>query len=226
MTARGSTIVREVISSTSNGADVMSALPGLVRQMLDEEAWREFAIPGGQAVQHKSFGAFVQADPPKGLGGRKNQLIALCGTDEQLAARVRTLLLAEIPDEIAHGGDRHSDHFQVRDTNLKGDSSERVVARLKRDDPGLAEKVVRGEVTPNAAAREKGWRKPRIVLSTPERVAASLRKWMPRESLKRLAELLTQEESDTGQPEAATISGHDLAARVQEVYLERRANDD
>ena len=69
--------------------------------------------------------------------------------------------------------------------------------------PELAEKVVRGEVTPNAAAREKGWSKPRIALSTPERVAASLRKWMPRESLKRLAELLTQEESDTGQPSAA-----------------------
>jgi hypothetical protein len=71
-----------------------------------------------------------------------------------------------------------------------------VVARLKRDDPALAERVVCGEVTPNAAAREKGWRKPRIVLSTPERVAASLRKWMPADSLMRLARLLLDEAAE------------------------------
>jgi hypothetical protein len=190
----GSTIVREVISSTSSGADVMSALPGLVRQLLDEEAWREFTIPGGQTVQHSTFGGFVQAAPPKGLGGRRSQLAALCGTDDELAVRVRALLLSEIPGEVPNGGDRRSDQFQIRDTKLKTDTSERVVARLKRDDPALAGKVTRGEVTPNAAAREKGWRKPRIVLSTPERIAGSLRKHMPRESLLRLVELLTKED--------------------------------
>ena len=35
----------------------------------------------------------------------------------------------------------------------------------------MAERVVRGEVTPNAAALEKGWRKPRIVVTSPESVA-------------------------------------------------------
>lgn len=212
MTAHGSTIVREVISSTSSGADVMSALPGLVRQLLDDEAWREFTIPGGQVIRHKSFGAFAQAEPPKGLGGRKNQLIALCGTDEEMAARVRSLLLEEVPKAGRHGNGPGRGHHEKRvyDTNsfpsptARPDSAEHVIARLKRDDPELAEKVVRGEVTPNAAAHEKGWRKPRIVLSTPERIATSLRKWMPRESLKRLAELLAQDETHTGQPEAAT----------------------
>src|SRR5690606_34660249 len=33
------------------------------------------------------------------------------------------------------------------------DTADYVTARLKRDDPALAEKVVRGEITPNAAAR-------------------------------------------------------------------------
>lgn len=174
----------------------MSALPGLVRQLLDKEAWREFMIPGGQLVQHETFGAFVQADPPKGLGGRKSQLAALCGTDEKLAARVRALLLEESAPPPPHGGDRRSGDFQDCDTNLKvkPDSSDHIVGRLKRLDPALAEKVVRGEITPNAAALEKGWRKPRIVLSTPDRIADSLRKHMPRESLLRLVELLTKED--------------------------------
>ena len=209
--AHGSTIVREVISSTSNGADVMSALPGLVQQLLDDEAWREFTIPGGQTVRHKSFGAFVRADPPKGLGGRKGQLVALCGADELLAGRVRSMLYAETPPAAAPGeiGGGHARVYDIKSDpppkspSSRPDSAEYVVSRLKRDDPELAEKVVRGEITPNAAAREKGWRKPRIALSTPERVAASLRKWMPRESLKRLAELLAQDEPHTEQPEAA-----------------------
>lgn len=196
MTAHGSTIVREVISSTSSGADVMSALPGLVRQLLDDEAWREFTIPGGRTVQHSTFGGFVQAEPPKGLGGRRNQLAALCGTDEKLATRVRALLLEEAAPPASHGGDRRSERFQDCGTNLKAkpDSSDHIVGRLRQADPALAEKVIRGEVTPNAAAREKGWRKPRIVLSTPERIAGSLRKHMPRESLLRLVELLTKED--------------------------------
>lgn len=79
----------------------------------------------------------------------------------------------------------------LRDTKGFADTADRVVARLKRDDPELADLVVKGAVTPNAAAREKGWRKPRIVLSSPERIADSLRRHMPREALARLIELRT-----------------------------------
>lgn len=200
MTPHGSTIVREVISSTSSGADVMSALPGLVGQLLDEEAWREFSVPGiAKPVRHSTFTEFVCADPPRGLGNRSSQLVALCGTDEDLASRVRRLLYAEIPVAMQHGDGPGRGHTEKRDgtaTSFSANTAEKVVARLKRDDPGLAERVVRGDVTPNAAAREKGWRKPRIVLSTPERVAASLRKWMPADSLMRLARLLLDEAAE------------------------------
>lgn len=200
--ATNGTVVREVIASTASGDQVMSALPGLVRRLIDEEAWREFPAPGiGGVVRHEFFAEFITEAPPRGLGGRASQLVALCGKDKLLADEVRRLLLAEIPAAAPAGGDHRSAAFQDCDTNLKPtppkpDRVGHVVARLKRDDPDLAERVVRGEITSNAAAREKGWRKPRIVLSTPERVADSLRKWMPRDALARLAELLTQESPD------------------------------
>jgi hypothetical protein len=194
VSAHGSTIIREVISSTSSGADVMSALPGLVRQMLDEEAWREFAVPGGKVVRHGTFGAFIEADPPSGLGGRKNQLVALCGTDADLADRVRLLLLQETPESSRHRGrtvtERSTRDGDTNSSTTSSNSAEYVVSRLKRDDPELAEKVVRGEVTAHAAAREKGWRKPRVILSTPEKVADSIRKHMSPDARHRLAELL------------------------------------
>lgn len=66
------------------------------------------------------------------------------------------------------------------------DTADKVTARLKRDDPKLAQRVVNGEITPNAAARAKGWRKPRIVLSAPASVAKALRKHMEPDDLAEL----------------------------------------
>jgi hypothetical protein len=47
-----------------------------------------------------------------------------------------------------------------------------ILARLKRDDPELAQQVIHGKITANAAARQKGWRYPRVELRNPSTVAA------------------------------------------------------
>src|SRR5690606_40855315 len=62
--------------------------------------------------------------------------------------QVKRLLLEELPESQSHGGDRRSNEVHVRATNLNAqtDTAEYVVARLKRDDPALAEKVIRGEL--------------------------------------------------------------------------------
>ena len=65
-----------------------------------------------------------------------------------------------------------------------------MVARLKRDDPDLAERVVSGEMSAYAAARSKGWKPPRIQVTTPERIAAHLRKHMTHPQLAELSRLL------------------------------------
>jgi hypothetical protein len=196
-------VVREVISSTNDGAQVMSALPGLVRRLIDEDAWREFAAPGsGKLVCHETFTSFVRTRPPEGLGGRSSQLLALCGTDEDLVVRVRALLLGEVPEAANHGeigrgrsgpeGKRLSDNLFRPG---RGTRSDYLVSRLKRDNPDLAARVVAGELTPSAAARQMGWRKPTINVSTPERVANSLRQHMTPEQLAELAAILTTPES-------------------------------
>lgn len=59
-----------------------------------------------------------------------------------------------------------------------------------RDDPELAARVVRGEVSPNAAAMAKGWRKPRVLLTSPATVASAVRQhWTP-DRIKELKEML------------------------------------
>jgi hypothetical protein len=90
---------------------------------------------------------------------------------------MRQLLFGEIEPALSPG--RPDENMSGTHVRQDSHTAEAITARLKRDDPELAEKVVRGEISPNAAAREKGWRKPRIILSTPERVADSIRKHMP-----------------------------------------------
>lgn len=194
------TVVREVISSTTTGADVMSALPGLVRRLLDEDAWREYAAPGvSGVVVHETFTSFLTSAAPRGLNGRRDQLVALCGRDEELKQRVQGLLDGEVDPLPSPGGDRRSADFQGSDTTSKrsiepaGRGAKYVVARLKRDRPDLAERVVSGELTANAAARQAGIRKPRVVLTSPESIAAALRRHLGPDDIAHLIRLLLNE---------------------------------
>jgi hypothetical protein len=189
------TVVREVISTTTTGADLMSAMPGLVKRLLDEEAWRSFAAPAPAGfVEHDSFTSFLATGSPRGLGGRRDQLMALCGIDEALKERVRQLLDEEVPQAAPRGGDRRSAEFQTSATHLKENTAEHLLSRLKRARPELAERVVRGELTANAAAQQAGIRKPRIVLTSPASIAAALRRNLSEADVAELARLLAEQQ--------------------------------
>lgn len=100
----------------------------------------------------------------------------------------------------AHGGDRRSSQFQGDVITLKRGSTGRdyVIARLKRDDrPDLAERVLSGDLSANAAAIEAGFgkRKVSVPVAQPTSAAASLRKHMTPEHLAELVRLL-QEPTD------------------------------
>lgn len=192
-----------------DGASPAGALE-LLAALIEDSTWERLADAKGRSFKGR-FRDFVEARSPYGLGYDPDQLpkvLALRHPHESVPSiayrmaamreQVKTLLLAEIP--VALPWERPTaESYKDRGTNYTPqsnhtDTASHVVARLKRDDPELAEKVVRGDITPHAAAREKGWRRPRIVLSSPERIADSLRRYMPREALLRLAELLTRDD--------------------------------
>ena len=115
-------------------------------------------------------------------------------TDPATADRVDALLKSEIPaareakggpvpsgDNSGGTGVSGSDH---------GNGSDGILARLKRDDPDTAQKVITGELSANAAAHAKGWRKPRIVLSSPESVATRIRDHFTPDEIESLITLL------------------------------------
>lgn len=187
-----------------DGGSPGSALEGLAA-IVEEELWRK--VPSETGEPFATFSAFVETKPPFGLGYSAKQLEALLRLEhphEQKRAETRDRMVAmrnqvvrlmqgEISPAAAHGGDRRSELFQVRGTNLKSDTRDRVVAQLKRDDPTLADQVINGEITANAAARQKGWRKPRIVLTSPESIARALRRHLGPDDIAQLIQILLQQ---------------------------------
>ncbi len=191
---------------TSDGGSPASAF-NLLATIVADRTWERLTDNHGQPFA--TFTAFVEAAQPGGLGTTAKELDKLLQLRHphedgkswsvkapKLRRDVERLLKEQIAPVLPNGGDRRSAGFQLRGTKLvESDTAEHTVARLKRDDPTLAERVVSGEVSANAAAKEKGWRKPRVVLTSPEAVARKLREHFTAEQLAELIALLLGDSS-------------------------------
>lgn len=188
LVSRGLT-VESLSLSVHGGEHAFDVVPGLLAKLLEDDGWREFVVPEtGVVVQHERFTDFLHTPPRKGLGASDEVVLALCSDAPDVRDLVQQRLREDVPAALPNGRPSKSRGTGV--STQTSDTAEAIVAKLKRDDPDLAEQVVRGEVTPNAAALRKGWRKPRIVVSSPESVAAALRKYMSDEDVRLVAKLL------------------------------------
>ncbi len=189
-----------------DGATPAGALE-LLAAIAEDRTWEKVLDQHGKSFVGR-FRVFVTTKAPFGLGVDLDQLekvLELRHPKEVIPAHkarfdamrreVRTLLKQEIPPAAQHGTNQHTEDGGVRATNSShSDRAETIVRRLKRDAPELAARVIAGEVTPNAAARQMGWRRPRVVVSSPESVAAALRRHMCPGELQRLCQLLGEDD--------------------------------
>ena len=80
----------------------------------------------------------------------------------------------EIEPLPAHGGSRARDNEQGSTATSKNRGTEYIIGRLKRDRPDLAQRVVDGDLTANAAAIEAGFRR-RLVQVPADDVDAAMK---------------------------------------------------
>lgn len=187
-----------------DGASPAGALE-LLAAIVEDRTWERVADESGRSFAGR-FRDFVE-DRANGLNTSPAELtkvIALRHPREakqdvaervaEMRAEIARLLKDEIPPAPAPGAVGRG-RARERTTLPNSETADRHLARLKRTDPDLAERVVNGEMSAYAAARSKGWKPPRIQVTTPERTAAHLRKYMSPDQLAELARLLTEEES-------------------------------
>lgn len=187
-----------------DGASPAGALE-LLAAIVEDRTWERMSDRRGVSFAGR-FRAFVEAKKPYGLGFDPDQLpkvLSLSHPHEnvpkvahrmaEMREAVRSLLLAEVPmaGPPIHPGPGRGKKTDSATTGFADRGVDYIAARLKRDAPELADRVVTGKLSPNAAARQMGWRKPRIVVSTPDRVAAALRRTMAPEDIARLVAILS-----------------------------------
>ena len=146
------------VSKLMNSARyTVSQYPELISsllEILDNDLWRSFVVPVDREMKFDRFALFleyVNTDP-------KELLAVLAAHDEQkLAARVRSELGGELAE---HGeiGNGRSEGRGSDTTSTVGRDATYLVSRLKRDEPELAQQVLTGKISANAAAVQAGIR--------------------------------------------------------------------
>jgi hypothetical protein len=151
-------------------------VPALCR-VIDSEAWREFVHPMRGVQRYETFGAFcteVINIRPEAI---EAMLAKAYAKDE--AEKVRKMIREDIApmresrrptnEEQAHKGDNIT-------LTGRGTDPSYVIARLKRDDPDLAQEVVEGRMSAHAAAVKAGIKKPTatVPVDSPENAIRAL----------------------------------------------------
>nr|WLJ25508.1 MAG: hypothetical protein [Corynebacterium phage HS01] len=172
----------------NRGRNESDSIAALLNRIIEGRIWRGYASETtGIQKEYPSFRQFVTDD----LKIKKiDTLVGLVeSVDTRVAENAKRLWLGETP--TANGVGRPSGNGGVTTIKEKNDTNH-ILARLKRDHPDLAQQVIDGELTANAAARQLGWRKPRVLLTSPQQVAAKLRDHYSREDLAELARLICE----------------------------------
>jgi hypothetical protein len=130
--------------------DAVMLRRGRDRELYRPSGWRSW----------RSFCAFFSPEEPERIDILIRALEVLESRGEK-----RDFGEQEARALAGHGGDRRSERARKdqgcnRNLERRG-TVEHWMARLGRDDPELAARVERGELTANAAAVAKGWRQPR-----------------------------------------------------------------
>lgn len=171
-----------------------SEIADLVRMVIKDQQWHEFHSFTGAKRKHGSFREFVTAPRYDGLGTTRDGLLAILRLeDEELAAGVEKAWREDVAPALKLGDNQHSTETgsgATRPSQRDGLTSDSILAKLKREDPMTAQAVINGDLTANAAARMKGWRKPRILLTSPDSVAKRIREHYSPEEITELIEHL------------------------------------
>lgn len=188
-------VVLELEKAIQAGDFNLAVIPKLLRKVLVDELWREFAIPTGETVRWDQFKDFVVAPRMHGLGAELHMLERIVAADKELAGMLRQ---ATTDDR----GPKSAKEKEQRDANplyyneiARGTRADYGVVVLKENEPEQYAAVIAGERSVHAALVATGRRKPYVSVRVddPASAARTLRKKLTVEQRHELARLLVEE---------------------------------
>lgn len=170
-------------------SQAVDLVPKLVRQIIDEEMWREhFYEKTGETFRFSHFISFIEKHPPDGLGTSIENLIRLCIDspetidllDRIIQDELKQLPADQVKDKKKASSPTSSRQVALRRLRKLAETNDRI--RLLRDS------VLSGEMSLNAAMVAAGIRKRRI--SIPEDIAGATKSLKRRYSLEQIQEFI------------------------------------
>lgn len=182
-------LVESLGSALRSGNHGLQTVPGLLKQVLAEESWRDFVTKRGEHVTHDRFADFVATPPLKGLGASMETIMRIVGTSDP-----ELLKLLREASKAGPGGRPRTGAESAPVRHVGNGASDYLAERLEQMAPEEYQAVLRGERTINAAAVRAGLRPRRvnIRLDNPESAAETLRKHMTPDQIRELRKLLDE----------------------------------
>jgi hypothetical protein len=143
-----------------DGKTGLEGVPTLIKRVIREDMWREFAVAEtGQVVHYDRFADFARTEPLEGLGADVDTLKRLCHEDMEALDLIDQVTVGR------QGGDRRSEQAIKRSnitldtTEQRGTTRQYALRKLRKDAPELHAKVLAGEVSPHQAMIDAGFRR-------------------------------------------------------------------
>lgn len=152
---------------------LFAQLPLMISEAIKDRVWERVQDRKGQPFT--TFESFVEHPLWQGLESSVDDLLAFCRKSPDTQAMIREAVSGQPThaDAGAKGGRGNKASDNV--TGFRGNRSTYTLRRLKRDAPELAERVVKGELSANAAAIEAGFRERQVQLAKdPQRAAQTI----------------------------------------------------
>lgn len=209
-------LVQGLQSSLSRSELNSNTVPGLVRRIIKEDAWKEFILPDDRIIRNPAdFRRFIEGDRPEGCQTPLHVLRRMVA-DTDVADDVEQLLrgtpgndasprdatgrfsipspcdgMAE-PDVIPFDAPAPRVRDYTRESK-QGNSVGYTLRRLEKEAPELLAAVKAGDLSPNAAAVKAGFRDKAITVpSSPRKAARVLLRHFSGEALAELVDALSQ----------------------------------
>lgn len=187
---KNANLVEALGSSLRSGDHGLKVVPGLVKRVLAEDAWRSFVTQRGELVEYDHFEEFVVTPPLKGLGASVD-LVRTLVRDDPMAL--------DLFDQATQRGPGRPQGIldNIQDSAAPtGTSREAGLRRLRKDRPDLHAEVLAGALSTHAAMLKAGFRqrKVSIPVATPAAAARALRKNLEPDQIKELVKLLADDD--------------------------------
>lgn len=185
-------LVEQLGSALRRGDASLNDVPGLLKQLLAEEAWREFRPKRGEPIRYERFEDFAQTKPVAGLGASVGLIKRIIRDDpEALDLLDRALQRPTGAYEDDLEGDDNVNTFKI--SRPLGNSSEQALRKLRKDRPDLHEQVLAGNLSPHRAMVEAGFRpKTFTIRPDPPSAAQTIARHMTPDQVRELARLLVE----------------------------------